>query len=132
MAKDQIALLYSAFSVMDAVGGLVGSPVIALADSAGLRLGGVWESLPFSSRLGRMLLPGLGFGSWVRLEEGRVVGERTKVRSENRSGVVVVYSLISLVKGGVWEGLGGSTPFEICFQDSTYCEEQQFVYLGGF
>ena len=132
MAKDQIALLYSAFSVMDAVGGLVGSPVIALADSAGLRLGGVWGSLPFFVAAGAYMLTGGGIWVLGTPGGGRVVGERTKVRSEYRSGVVVVYSLISLVKGGVWEGLGGSTPFEICFQDSTYCEEQQFVYLGGF
>lgn len=57
---DQMATLYSAFSFVDAIGGLIGPPAIALSYSRGILLGGLWSSLPFLSAAVAYLILGGG------------------------------------------------------------------------
>ena len=44
--KNQVALIYTAFSVMDAIGALAGSPMLAVSFSAGLKMEGLFFGLP--------------------------------------------------------------------------------------
>jgi hypothetical protein len=60
MEADQIATLYSAFSFVDAIGGLIGPLAIALSYSTGIGLGGIWTSLPFFTVAAAYLLFGGG------------------------------------------------------------------------
>lgn len=69
MAPDQIAMLYSAFSFVDAIGGLVGPPVIASSYSIGLTLGGIWPSLPFFVAAVTYILTGAGIWTLNTPEE---------------------------------------------------------------
>lgn len=45
--RDDLALLYTMISFADSVGSLCASPVLALAFSAGLKVGGLLAGLPF-------------------------------------------------------------------------------------
>ena len=45
--RDEMALLFTMIGVFESVGALVGSPLLALAFSTGIRKGGVMTGLPF-------------------------------------------------------------------------------------
>lgn len=45
--SDEMALLFTMIGVFESVGALVGSPLLALAFSTGIRRGGIMTGLPF-------------------------------------------------------------------------------------
>ena len=58
--SDQLVTLYAAFSFVDAIGGFIGPPAIALSYSSGILLGGIWSALPFLVVAAAYLLCGGG------------------------------------------------------------------------
>lgn len=58
--KDQVAILYTALSIVDAIGALAGAPILAASFSAGLSLKGVLSGLPFLVAGGIYALAGSG------------------------------------------------------------------------
>jgi len=58
--QTQIALLYSAMSVVGSIGGLAEAPLLAATFSTGLGLSGVWSGLSFFAAGGICAIASVG------------------------------------------------------------------------